>query len=163
MQKMIICIHCKREVPANPRLKGNQRYCSLPDCQNARQKEWYQNKIKSDPDYAARQNECKESWRKNKPAHAYQTRYREDHPEYVKENRERQRERNRKRLVLEKRNESKKIVKIDTLPEEQRESTRYNMKILTPNVSEKIVKIDAFIVELQKCQDVGLPSSENCS
>ncbi len=130
MQKMIIYVHCKREVPANPRLKGNQRYCNLPACQNARQKEWYQNKIESDPDYAARQSECKRNWRENKPVHAYQTRYRLDHPEYVKKNREKQRARNRKRRLLEKQNELKKIVKIDT-----------------------------FIVELQKCQEVGFPSS----
>jgi hypothetical protein len=102
--------------------------------------------------YAARQKECKQIWRKNRPAHAYQKHYRETHPDYVKRNREQQRERNRKRRLLEKQDESQKIVKIDTLSGIQREPRRYTMRVLTPNVSEKIVKIDALVVELQEYQ-----------
>ena len=155
MQKMIHCVYCGREIPANPCLKGNQSYCNLPSCQNARKKKWYQQKIDSDLCYAARQKECKRNWRKNKPVHAYQKRYRETHPDYVVKNREQQRERNRKRRLLEKQNESQKIVKIDTLSGIQREPKKYMMKIVTPNVSEKIVKIDALVVELQEYQEVG--------
>jgi hypothetical protein len=157
MQKMIHCIHCGREVPPNICLKGTQNYCHLPTCQNARKRKWYQQKIDSDPDYAARQKECKINWRKNKPAHAYQKRYRETHPAYVIKNREQQRKRNQKRRFLEKQKERQKIVKIDTLSGMLRKTKRYKMRVLTPNVSEKIVKIDALVVELQEYQEVGSP------
>jgi hypothetical protein len=155
MQKMLHCIHCGREIPTNPRLKGNQNYCNMTACQNARKKKWYQQKIDSDPDYTVRQKECKRNWRKNKPAHAYQKRYRETHQDYVTKNREQQRERNRKRRLLEQQNESQKIVKIDTLSGLPGVPKRYKMRVLTPNVSEKIVKIDALVVELQEYQEVG--------
>jgi hypothetical protein len=158
MQKMITCVHCGRKVLANPRLKGNQSYCNLTACQNARKKKWYQQKIDSDPDYAARQKECKRIWRKNKPAHVYQKRYRETHPNYIVKNREQQRERNRKYCLLEKQNEARKIVKIDTLSGLPREPKKYIMKIVTPNLYQKIVKIDALVVELQEYQEAGFPS-----
>lgn len=155
MQKMINCVHCGKEVAANPCLKGNQSYCNLLACQNARKKKWYQSKIDSDPSYAARQQNSKRNWRKNKPGHAYQKQYRETHPDYVLMNREQQRQRNRKRRLLEKQHLSQKIVKIDTLSGLPRGSKRYKMRVLTPDVSEKIVKIDAFLIELQEYQEVG--------
>ena len=157
MQNTICCKHCKKEVPANPRLKGNQQYCNDSECQKARKREWYQARIQSDSGYATRQKQCKERWRKFKPAHAYQKAYRETHPDYVQRNRELQIERNRKRRLLEKENASK-IVKIDKFDVLQEKSNTYRMRIIDPVVSKKIVKIDSLLVELQPYQGI-IPSS----
>jgi FtsZ-interacting cell division protein YlmF len=158
MQKTITCANCKKEVPANPCLKGNQEYCNDPACQNARKKEWYKKRIQSDPDYASRQKECKQRWRKNKPAHAYQKCYRETHPEYVRRNRKQQKERNRRRRMQERENKSK-IVNIDALYALQDKTMTYQMKIITPNMFAKIVKIDSLLVQIQPYQDIS-PHSE---
>ena len=161
MQKTITCIHCGDIVFPNPRLKGNQSYCSKKACQNARKLVWYQAKIASDPEYAQRQQQCKKSWREKKPANKYQDQYRQTHPDYVKKNREQQKERNRRYRLLAKENASKKIVKIDALSSSSltnEKSNIYEMKILTPNVSEeivKIVKIDTLIVQIQPRQGIA--------
>jgi len=158
MQKTITCIHCGDIVFANPRLKGNQSYCNKKGCQNARKRVWYQAKIASDSGYAERQQQCKKSWRENKPANKYQDLYRQSHPDYVKKNREQQKQRNKNYRLLVKENASKKIVKIDalsSLTSTNEKSNIYQMKILTPNVSEKIVKIDTLIVQIQSWQQVA--------
>jgi hypothetical protein len=115
MQKMIECQNCGAKVPANPRLKGNQRYCHKVACQTARKSQWYRRKLVSDAEYAERQKECKQNWRKNKPSHQYQTHYRQTHPEYVETNRQQQRSRNKKRRISTNEKTSEKIVKIDAL------------------------------------------------
>jgi len=155
MQKTIKCLYCGEIVPANPRLKGNQNYCNKKACQNARKLAWYRARIASDSGYAQRQANCKQQWRKNKPANKYQNQYRHTHPAYVERNREQQKERNRKRRLSQKKDASEKIVKIDALfsPSSSNEkSNSYEMKILTPDVTQKIVKIDTFIVQIQPRQ-----------
>lgn len=154
MQKTITCIHCRDVVPTNPCLKGDQDYCNKKACQNARKRSWYQTKIDSAPEYAKRQKECKKRWRKNKPAHKYQNHYRQTHPEYVENNRQKQQQRNRKRRLSNNKDASQKIVKIDTLALSDEKPNIYEMKILTPNVSKKIVKIDALIVQLQAIRGI---------
>ncbi len=158
MQKAITCINCGEVVAANPCLKGDQSYCNKKACQNARKRAWYQAKIASDSEYAERQQQCKKRWRENKPAHKYQNHYRQTHPDYVKKNREQQKERNRNYRLLIKENASQKIVTIDALSSSfssVEKSNIYEMKILTPNVTQKIVKIDTLIVQIQPCQFTG--------
>lgn len=153
MQKMITCTNCDQTKPANQRLKGPQFYCNSKPCQNARKNAWRQQKKATDPEACAKQQKTSnERWRKNKPAHLYQSDYRETHPEYVKKNKIEQRQRNQKRQKFDSAKALKKIVKSDTFCSEIEKTDIYRMKILTPNVSEKIVKSDAFVVQLQKYQ-----------
>ncbi len=44
MQKTFICLGCKKEKEANPRLKGIQKYCGDIQCQRERKRLWYKKK-----------------------------------------------------------------------------------------------------------------------
>ncbi len=147
MQKTIICKNCEKEKPANPRLKGNQEYCGDPECQRARKAAWQREKMAKDADYRADKKESNKQWRKNRPAHQYQRPYREQHPDYVEDNRNKQRIRNQKRRENV---STEKIVKIDAFT-----SIEPDTYIMTPyekDVSGKIVKMDALLVELESFQ-----------
>ena len=97
MAYTITCLHCGKTVPRNPRLKKKQKYCSTKECQqfghNARKKKRY----REDRVYRKKHLEKQKAWRKQRPAHQYQREYRKTHPEYVKRNRELQRERSKRR------------------------------------------------------------------
>jgi len=140
MQRTFICQGCGQEKTADPRQKGHQKFCGEPACQRVRKALWQKNKMQTDATYRAQQLDCLQKWRKERPLDRYQHQYRQTHPEYVEENRRKQRLRNRKRHseAL-----SEMIVKIDALS--RIESDTYIMKPLT---SEKIVKMDALVVEL---------------
>jgi hypothetical protein len=154
MQNTITCKNCRQEICGNIRLKGNQRYCGVRECQNARKAEWQHQKISTTPAYAQHQQDCKKHWRQIKPAHQYQKEYRLRHPEYVENNRIQQRKRNQKPRLSGADDASEMIVKMDALPLSTEKTNTYRMIILTPGVSQKIVKMDAFIVQLEKYQGV---------
>jgi hypothetical protein len=90
------CRHCGRQLPKDPRIK-KQKYCSSRPCQNARR--YTTNKVRTGkrPESRTLRQARNKRWRDTYPAHEYQKRYRENHPEYVDHNRELQRERNKKR------------------------------------------------------------------
>lgn len=147
MQKTFICKNCKKEKPTNFRLKGNHKYCSDIECQRARKAAWQREKMAKDAEYRADKKESNEKWRKNRPAHQYQRQYREEHPDYVEDNRNKQRIRNQKRRE---KGSTEKIVKMDAF-----NTLKSDTYILTPyeqNTSGKIVKLDAFLVELESFQ-----------
>jgi hypothetical protein len=77
-------------------------------CQEARKNAWRRAKNRRDEVYRKKRHDSNKRWRKKHPAHRYQQKYRETHPEYVVTNREQQQRRNNKRV--------KKIVKTDALP-----------------------------------------------
>jgi predicted phosphohydrolase len=112
MTSEFICKHCHKLKSAKIRLKGNQEYCSDPECQRARKALWQKNKMTNDPQYQAQQIECIRKWRKKRPLDNYQKQYRQEHPEYVNRNRELQRIRNSKRANQ---LEYRKIVKMDNI------------------------------------------------
>jgi hypothetical protein len=94
MVQMIRCKHCKRLVPANPRVK-NQLYCGRKACQQARKSDWQRQKMKRDPDYAESQDQARRNWRnKNRD---YWKNYRNTNTEYTDRNRELQKQRDQKR------------------------------------------------------------------
>jgi len=95
MISTFICQHCERTCQCNPRIK-NQKYCFRKECQNAR-KRLHDNRTTTLPKGKSLQQARNKRWRETYPAHAYQKEYRDAHPEYVKRNRELQRERNKKR------------------------------------------------------------------
>lgn len=87
---MIKCVHCGRYVVANPRVK-NQRYCSDRKCQKARKAKWQREKLASDPDYRANQEDARCRWRRSN--RDYWRKYREANPGYKERNRQLQRKR----------------------------------------------------------------------
>ena len=60
MEKTCLC--CKRRFIAHPAVR-HQRYCSDPECQKARKRNWQKEKLASDSDYRANQAEAQRQWR----------------------------------------------------------------------------------------------------
>jgi hypothetical protein len=129
----------------NVRLK-EQSYCGESKCQKARKAAWQRKELKDNPKYKARQNQSKEHWRKKRPAHQYQREYRESHPDYVEDNRKKQRKRDEKRaLKMSQKWFKKKIVKMDALIAQ---SPLYVMNSFKQDAStQQIVKMDRLIVQ----------------
>ncbi|UCE08545.1 MAG: hypothetical protein JSW07_11190 [bacterium] len=140
MVKTFKCKNCGRLKPANPRLKGTQHYCNDIDCQRARKAAWIKLKRATDSDYHDAQQDYASEWCENKSASAYMRQYRQEHPDYVKTNKIKQRFRNQRRRAKER---QKEIVKVDALT-----NHKYGTYIMTI-LPAKIVKVDAFLVELQ--------------
>jgi len=100
----------------------------------------------TDADYRARQKQCVQKWRKNKPAHKYQNQYRQGHPDYVSVNREKQKIRNQKRQDQ---TCQEKIVKMDALQNQPEKTMDYIMTQYKMDTSKKIVKMDTLFVQLK--------------
>jgi hypothetical protein len=91
------CQYCGKTLPRNPRLKKRQNYCSTPSCQQARKNAWGKKAYNSSKSHRNKRLQSQKRCYKNRPGHVYQDRYRKNHPEYVIQNRELQKERNKKR------------------------------------------------------------------
>jgi hypothetical protein len=76
----------------NPRAH-HQSYCKSRECQQAWKNEWEKIRLKKDPEYKRKRQECKALWRKNRPGHPYQKEYRARHPDYTNRNKQSQRDR----------------------------------------------------------------------
>ena len=87
------CAACNQPFQPRPQVPG-QSYCSAPDCQRERRKQWQRRKLQTDPDYQDNQARAQQAWTQRNPD--YWREYRESHPEYVERNRVRQQERNAK-------------------------------------------------------------------
>ncbi len=163
MSKTFKCHCCHRLHKRNFRNKGIQKYCGLPECQQARKNKWEREKLQNDPAYKAKRQEDKKKWRKKYPADKYQKEYRETHPGYCKENRRKQVLRNRKRQTP----PPQKIVKTDALNPES--VTTQELYVLLPyekpsnkTDTKKIVKTDALIVQIVSApviEDVFSPNT----
>ena len=94
------CLHCGKKSPQNPRIKKQQKYCSSRACQNARRNTTTKSRFNKNFESRFLRKARNKRWRDNYPAHKYQKEYRQKHPEYVKCNRELQRERNKKRKPI---------------------------------------------------------------
>jgi len=76
--------------PFTPRPQApTQAFCSSPDCQRARKREWQRAKRQSDPHYQQDQLDAQRKWAKRNPD--YWSNYRAARPEYAQRNREQQR------------------------------------------------------------------------
>ena len=93
----ITCLQCCKPVPRNPRIK-KQKYCSSRLCQNTRRRSSGKKGSSSPSESGFLRKARNKRWRDTRPGHEYQKQYRANHPEYVKRNREQQKERNKKRL-----------------------------------------------------------------
>ena len=87
------CVACGKSFQPRPQVP-DQTYCSAPDCQRERRKQWHRRKLQTDPDYQDNQMRAQQAWTQRNPD--YWREYRESHPEYVERNRTQQQGRNAK-------------------------------------------------------------------
>lgn len=74
-----------------------QRFCSQPNCQRARRREWKRRKRQTDVDYRDNQARAQRAWSERHGE--YWREYRRRHPKYSERNRQQQRVRNARRGV----------------------------------------------------------------
>ncbi len=87
------CTQCGQTAIQNIRLKKPQQYCSQAGCQKARRRVWKNSQYHENEDYRRRCLADQKKWRQRYPADQYQKNYRQTHPDYVRRNRELQRQR----------------------------------------------------------------------
>jgi hypothetical protein len=143
MAETFICKCCREQKLKNIRLKGNQEYCNSIKCQRARKNEWHKRKTAQDQQYREQQHDCLIDWRKNRPLDQYQRKYRQEHLDYVQQNREQQRQRNRKHYAL---LDLAKIVKMDASASNK--SSSYFMGPTSIQMPGIIANMDALFVQL---------------
>ena len=88
------CACCGLHFVPRPQVP-DQAYCSAPDCQRARKRQWQRSKLQSDPDYRINQRAAQQAWAQRNPD--YWRNYRDARPDYAQRNREQQRSRDRSR------------------------------------------------------------------
>ncbi|MEW6464552.1 MAG: hypothetical protein AB1434_01500 [Pseudomonadota bacterium] len=88
------CACCGKPFAPRPQVP-DQAYCSDPDCQRARKRQWQRAKRQSDPDYRDNQRAAQQAWAQRNPD--YWRGYREAQPDYAQRNREQQRSRDQAR------------------------------------------------------------------
>ena len=156
MSAIFTCLNCHQERPVDSRQKGRQKYCGEGACQRARKATWQRAKLATDAAYPERQKACHKRWCGDKPLHQYQRDYRETHPDYVVQNRELQRVRNRKRREEAARQDLiGKIIKTDASSVTTFPSGIYEMRLCTMDASGKIVKMDAWHAQIQAVSAFG--------
>lgn len=55
------CAGCSKTFEPRPQVP-DQAYCSSPECQRARKRQWQKDKLRSDPDYQANQRAAQRAW-----------------------------------------------------------------------------------------------------
>lgn len=55
------CACCGKPFAPRPQVP-DQAYCSSPECQRARKRQWQKDKLRSDPDYQANQRAAQRAW-----------------------------------------------------------------------------------------------------
>ena len=144
------CVCCRKKFRPDPRVKG-QTYCSRPECQKARRRDWQKKKLLEDKHYRENQQDAQKRWRE-KNRH-YWRKYREEHSDYTRRNRELQRERNRRRreLVRPRTGLGEEIAKMDAIKQENPIIPgKYQ---LIPLDNQRIAKMDAILVNLSVISD----------
>ena len=132
------CLFCKRPILVHPAV-ADQWYCSDPECQKARKRNWQKEKLAKDPDYRANQADAQRQWRSRN--RGYWREYRKRHPAYKEANRIRQRERNRRRRA------GSGIAKMDE--QKGKKVIRSGRYRLVPLGRGGIAKMDELIVEIE--------------
>ena len=124
---------------------AQQRYCSKRACQRTRRRRWQRQKLKTDADYRANQAAAQRRWRERHPA--YWRDYRQRRPDYAERNREHQRERNRRRGSAGTGPSPPPIAKMDAYRSQTlvRSGTYRLIPVSTPEVA----KMDAYVVEIR--------------
>jgi hypothetical protein len=139
------CQSCQLEKPANYRLP-EQKYCADPKCQRVRRRDYQKNRTQQETIYHQNQMACRAAWRRKRSLAQYQRAYRENHPDYVKQNRDKQRQRNQKRRAHAQSEPPPVIVKMNSCS-----SINSGTYLLTPcqvKPTAVIVKMNSCLVEL---------------
>ncbi len=135
------CRHCRCLFTLSAR-NPDQKYCSHPDCQRTRKREWQRQKMQVDASYRGNQKDAQTRWRLKNPD--YWKKYRKEHPEYEQRNREGQARRNKscrpKASILD------KVAKMDALNEQNNDISGYYG--LVPCSDILVAKMDAKIVKI---------------
>ena len=150
--RTLVCRHCGRQVRRNKKLKHLiQHYCGDKACQAARKLSFERHKYKTNPLFrshklqSARDRKKKQADQGNPQACSrYQRDYRASHPDYVIENRQKQRARNARKAG--KMIEETKIVNPDTLMPQLPDNDKVYAMIAVDY--KKIVNPDAFMSNL---------------
>lgn len=87
------CPCCGQPFEPRPQVPG-QDFCSSPNCQRARKRQWQRHKLQSDPDYRTNQRAAQQAWSQRNQD--YWRNYRDARPEYEQRNRGQQRLRDAK-------------------------------------------------------------------
>lgn len=150
--RTLVCRHCGRKVSSNKNLKHlDQHYCGDKSCQAARKLLFDRQKYKTNPTYRSQKLQNARD-RKKKQADQgsplacsqYQRDYRASHPEYVVDNRQKQRERNARKSG--KTIQEPKIVNPDSLMLQKPDNETVYAMIAVDY--KKIVNPDAFMSEM---------------
>ena len=143
MKESRSCAGCKEHFHPRPQ-SPKQQFCSESICQKERRRRWQAAKRQNDPDYRENQARAQAKWAKAN--RSYWSDYRERHPDYVKRNRERQRERDTRRRV------TSVLAKSDAwAPETGVPSGIYRLSRVT---GDELAKSDAWMVRIT---DVSRP------
>jgi hypothetical protein len=84
------CVCCGEPFEPRPQVP-DQAYCSAPDCQRTRKRQWQRAKLQSDPDYRINQRAAQQAWSQRNSD--YWRNYRDAWPDCEQRNREQQRSR----------------------------------------------------------------------
>ena len=140
------CRHCRRLFIVSPR-NSDQKYCSSSECQKARRRKWQRKKMREDPAYRLNQKDAQERWCQKNPG--YWKTYREEHPEYTRQNREKQRSRNH--LLRTMAAISRQIAKMDPISAKEHDISGYYGLISVQDLP--FAKMDAKIVKIIEMPD----------
>lgn len=146
--RTLICRHCGKEVRSNKKLKHLiQHYCGEKACQAERKLSFDRHKYKTNSSFRAKKlQDTRDRKHGEDSLHSsrYQRNYRASHPDYVLENRQKQRQRNARKWG--KTGQGMKIVNPDALkPQQPENDTIYAMIAVD---YQKIVNPDALISKL---------------
>jgi len=106
------CACCGSHFTARNR---SHRYCSNGVCRRKRKSRWQKKKLSIDPLYKGNQADARKRWQKNHPE--YWRTYRKRHLQYEARNRQRQRERNLKRVKASRSSTEPMIANMDATTE----------------------------------------------
>ena len=150
--RTLVCRHCGRQVRSNKKLKHlTQHYCGNKACQSARKLSFDRHKYKTNGLFRSHKLQGVRDRKKTKKSDEgdpffgaqYQSSYRESHPEYVLENKLRQKHRNAKRRR--KMNDKPKIVNPDAFMQQRPDNDQVYAMIAVDY--QKIVNPDALMME----------------
>jgi hypothetical protein len=150
--RTLVCRHCGQEVPSNKYLKHlDQYYCGAKACQSARKRIFERQKYKTNPSFRLKKLQQNQDRKKQQATDGgpmacsrYQRDYRASHPEYVLDNRQKQRQRNARKR--DKTGGQTKIVNPDThILQQPDNETVYAMIAVD---YKKIVNPDAYMSKI---------------
>jgi hypothetical protein len=155
---IVVCRHCGKEVKSEKRLRHLiQHYCGEKACQAARKKQFERHKYKTDPIFRSKKLQSARDRKKKQATEGdplacsrYQRDYRASHPEYVIENRKKQRLRNARKAS--KTIQETKIVNPDTYISQQPENDVVYAMIAVDY--KKIVNPDAYMSKIIDMESV---------